>query len=312
MKKKAMLVMGGMIAAAWPLMAKVESVNGIDWCYYLRDDNTAVISTGSGSGINGNYTVIPIETAGAITIPSTLGGCPVKEISDKTGFKKCRNLTSVTIPFGIETIGTAFYNCDQLTSVRIPESVTTIAQSAFLQSGLTSVSIPRSVTCMLPSAFANCPKLGTATIDGSWTENRYPRCGPSAFAGCKNLRVVTIKDGVQSIPDTIFRYCESLTDVSIPRSVKSINSEAFRGCKSLTSLTIPGTLDRLGYCAFQDCTNLKRLVFLGDAPKKTDGAAALNRGNMSCTIYVTRKSSGWGVDIPGQWKGVPIRYLENE
>ncbi len=312
MNKKTMLAMGGMIAAAWPLMANVERVNGIDWCYYLREDKTAVISTGIGNGINGNYTVIPIETAGAITIPSTLGGCPVKVISEDTGFRKCRNLTSVTIPYGVETIGSAFCNCDQLTSVRIPESVTRIAQSAFLRSGLRSVSIPRSVKSMHMTVFANCPKLETATIDGSWTENSYPFCGSSAFAGCRNLRVVTIKDGVKSIPDAIFSDCESLTSVSIPRSVKSINGKAFYGCKSLTSLTIPGTLDWLGYCAFQGCTNLKRLVFLGDAPKETDCAAALNWDNMSCTIYVPRTSSGWGVDIPGRWKGVPIRYLENE
>ena len=72
----------------------------------------------------------------------------VTTISDDA-FYWCRNLTSVSLPSTLESIGyNAFYNCTALTSVNIPEGVTSIG------------------IC----AFQNCPKLKAVTIPGSVTE----------------------------------------------------------------------------------------------------------------------------------------------
>jgi hypothetical protein len=51
---------------------------------------------------------------------------------DQKAFYKCKNLTSVTIPNCITSIGDeAFHGCNSLTSITIPNSVTSIGKSAF-------------------------------------------------------------------------------------------------------------------------------------------------------------------------------------
>jgi hypothetical protein len=82
---------------------------------------------------------------GAVTLPSTIEGFPVIGIDDNVFYGNI-NLTSLTIPDGIATIGSqAFSGCTNLTSVTIPASVTSIGNQAFSGcSGLTSVNLPES------------------------------------------------------------------------------------------------------------------------------------------------------------------------
>ena len=61
-------------------------------------------------------------TGGAISIPSTLGGYPVKEISG-FAFADCNSLTSVTIPENVTHIGPcAFRNCDAMSTIDVSAS----------------------------------------------------------------------------------------------------------------------------------------------------------------------------------------------
>lgn len=64
-------------------------------------------------------------------------------------------ITSVTIPDSVTSIGNyAFYN-NQITSATIPNSVTSIGKYAFYKNQLTSITIPNSVTNIGYSAFYN-------------------------------------------------------------------------------------------------------------------------------------------------------------
>ena len=65
-----------------------------------------------------------------------------------SSFQDCTNLTSISIPGRVTTIGDyAFKNCTSLVSVTISNSVTTIGLSAFEGcTSLTSITIPESVT----------------------------------------------------------------------------------------------------------------------------------------------------------------------
>jgi hypothetical protein len=86
-------------------------------------------------------------------------------------------LTSVIIPDSVTTIGVnAFYN-NHLTSVTIPDSVTTIGNGAFEYNSLTSVTIPNSVTNIQSYAFRNNSTL--ATIDCYTTQTAFT--GSNAF-----------------------------------------------------------------------------------------------------------------------------------
>ena len=73
----------------------------------------------------------------------------------KYAFEGCTNLTSITIPDSVTSIGSyAFSGCSGLTSVTIGSGVTSIGQEAFYAcSDLTSVTIPDSVTSIGGSAF---------------------------------------------------------------------------------------------------------------------------------------------------------------
>lgn len=71
------------------------------------------------------------DASGALVIPSKIGEYPVTKI-DAIAFYFCQNLTSVTIPNSVTTMGEyAFAECGSLTAVTIPDSVTGIEKWAF-------------------------------------------------------------------------------------------------------------------------------------------------------------------------------------
>ena len=152
---------------------------------------------------------------------------------------------------GIESL--AFSGCNNLSSVSIPNSVTTIGYQAFYGcNSLTSVSIPNSVTSIGYHAFSGCSSLTSVTIPGSLTTIER-----GVFYGCSNLSFVSIPSSVTSIGSKAFQGCSSLTSISIPNSVTSIGGEAFNGCSSLTSVTIPNSMTTIGVQAFSGISGLK-------------------------------------------------------
>lgn len=138
------------------------------------------------------------------------------------------------ISYTVTAIGeNAFSGCNELTSVTIPNSVTTIGKKAFVGTGLTSMTIPNPVTSIGDSAFEGCRGLTSVTILNSVTT-----IGEKAFEGCLGLKWVTIPNSVTSIGDRAFYWCGSLTSVRIPNSVTSIGNNAFGNCSSLSEIYV--------------------------------------------------------------------------
>jgi hypothetical protein len=160
-------------------------------------------------------------------------------------------LTSVTIPNSVTTIGNAAFSGCGFASVTIPNSVTTIGNDAFSGCDITSVTIPNSVTVIGESAFQACYSLTSVTIPNSVTT-----ISDAAFAYCTNLTNLTISNGVATVGNAVFADCDSLTSVTIPNSVMTIGINAFGRCDSLTSVTIPNSVTTIGNYAFDDCPYL--------------------------------------------------------
>ena len=176
------------------------------------------------------------------------------------------SIKSVTITRGIIP-SYAFYNCAELTSITIPDSVTSIGDYAFYNcKGLTSVTIPDSVTSIGNSAFYNCNNTQDIyitdiaawfNISGLGNLMRYGASNKTLYINNELATSIKIPDGVKAIPSYAFRGCTGLTSVTIPNSVTSIGDYAFRGCTGLTSVTIPNSVTSIGDYAFRDCSNIQ-------------------------------------------------------
>ena len=203
----------------------------------------------------GSFTPIPDEHTSnmtSITLPKTIRsigkGAFTRSSLVSCNFSENSELTS--IGFG------AFYNCASLTSINIPNNVTEICDSAFYGCyNLTSIDIPNGVTSIGIAAFEKCSGLTSIDIPDSVTS-----IGNAAFNGCSGLTSCTIGSSVTSIGDSAFYQCSGLTSIVIPNSVTSIGDSAFYQCRSLTNINIPSSVTKIGYGAFEDCRNITSVI----------------------------------------------------
>ncbi len=196
---------------------------------------------------------------GALTIPSSIDGLPVKNIG--SAFNSNTSLSSVTIPNSVTSIGEeAFYYCTGLTSVVVDEAnpnYSSVAGVLFNKSQTTLIqypggkiggyTIPSSVTSIGNWAFNYCSGLTSVTIPSSVTS-----IGSFAFYWCSGLTSMVIPDRVTTIEQATFLGCYRLTSVTIPNSVTRIGGYAFTYCNP-TSVTIPNSMTSIGSYAFSEC-----------------------------------------------------------
>ena len=259
-----------------------DAFNGCKYLKYNEYDNGLYLG-------NADNPYLVLVKAKNISITSC-------EVNSKTriihchAFYTCKNLTNITIPNSVTSIGNyAFYyiesfvltGCDNLkyneydnglylgnadnpylilvkakdtsvTSCEINNKTKIIHSYAFYKcENLTNITIPDSVTSIGNYAFNRCSNLINVTIPDSVTE-----IGRGAFYYCESLTSVTIPDSVTSISKTMFYECESLTSVTIPDTVTSIGEQAFNHCDNLTSITIPDSVTSIDSSAFQNCRKL--------------------------------------------------------
>ena len=118
-----------------------------------------------------------VELSGDITALETNEDGETEAINNKIpnyAFGSCNALTSITVPEGIVTIGTAaFAGCTQASSITLPNSLVTIGDRAFACSidgdnnQLTALTIPENVVTIGASAFYGYTELTTVTVEST-------------------------------------------------------------------------------------------------------------------------------------------------
>jgi len=178
---------------------------------------------------------------------------PGAALSNSPGLADGRlnNLTTVTLPDGLTTIGShAFADCVNLVMIALPEGLTNIGVNTFRNcQNLALTALPDGLQFINSYAFYNCYNLTlTALPDGLLT------IGPCAFYDCYNIKLTALPDGVKDVNVGAFIGCTGLTTVSMP-GVTTIWNEAFMGCIGLTAVDMP-SVSSIRAGAFDGCTSL--------------------------------------------------------
>jgi hypothetical protein len=254
----------------------------------------SVVSLGQGSITEGKWTyivegggatIISSRATGEVTVPSELGGLPVRrvgrqgnidnnsvqslkkdnyEVSDPYaggqsfslwGQSGNRNVISIVIPNGVNEIGQrAFANCTGLTKVTIPESVKYIGFCAFYYCPkLSKLTLSDGLVSIETGAFISCHALSTIAIPNSVTF-----IGSYAFRACRSITDISIPDKVTRIDEGVFMNCRNLSSITIPDGVRSIEDLAFKDCPNLSIINIPENMTNIASNAFAGCRKLPK------------------------------------------------------
>lgn len=174
---------------------------------------------------------------GDVVIPSTYVNLPVTEISENA-FSACVELTGVTIPNSVKTIGSAaFDGCSKLKSIVLPSGIKEIGVSVFRNcTSLSSVTVPEGVTSIRTEAFNGCVSLASIELPSSIID-----IGDYAFASCDGLTEIVIPDSAETIGRYVFYSCDMLASVTVGKGVTVIWDNVFEECTKLNSLSFNDT-----------------------------------------------------------------------
>ena len=182
---------------------------------------------------------------GDFVIPRTIGTNKINSVNriEKRAFYNCANLSQVTIPETITSIGSeAFVGCTNLNKIIMSDSIKAIEEKAFAD-----------------TAYYNNKE--------NWVDNALYLNGWLIKVNTAAEGAFHVQDGTIGIADTAFRDCDKLTHISIPDSVQYIGSHAFEGCSQLVEISFPEKVLKFGTGVLKKCASLEHVklpIGIGD------------------------------------------------
>lgn len=290
-----------MLAALCILMVRGAEfqVDGI-W-YATSDDNGGCEVTYKPAGVYTGNVVIPSSV--------TFSGKDYKVSGISAyAFAGSSDLTSVSIPASIETIGrNAFQSCRSLSSLSLPSAVWELKEETFYECvNLVSLSAPN-VERIGEYAFANCHSLTDLKLsqnvafvdDGGFREcksltsfifGKNAELGEGVFSGCTSLSKVYFPSSLSEIPPYTFSECSHLTAVHGTGGVKKIGEFAFYSCGSLKTFEFNSETEAIGRNAFALCSQLNIHLITGSGLSIGDyaftGCGAIKKLELEGTVEI--------------------------
>jgi len=246
-----------------------------------------VYSIGAGAFCGGNFLSFSVNSQNSGYVAEN-GALMDKKKTTIFAYAQRYSGSSYTIPSSVTLINDyAFSGSVNLQEVTIPDTVSSIRDHAFNHMPwVETVKIGKGVLSIGEGAFSECQSLTSITVDSGndyyitvdgvlfdknkYTLIQYPlakasdsisipssvtKISSQAFFGARNLKQVTIVNGLQTIEDEAFSE-SGLTSVSIPASVSSMGKYAFSSCSNLNTVTIANGVASIGEYAFSSCSNL--------------------------------------------------------
>ena len=200
------------------------------------------------------------DAQGEINIPSIITdesgtiGFYVTAIEDYA-FYNCANITKLTIPASVQSIGKAVTSC-----CTILNEITVAENNPYYDSRDNCNAVINSATGEL---IAGCNKT---TIPEGVTA-----IGVEAMRGMFDLEGIVLPKTLTRIGNRAFYYCKKLTGhLVIPEGVTEIETYAFYKCTGLTAISLPSTITTMGSCAFRECTNVTWVSCYAVTPPSID------------------------------------------
>ena len=216
-----------------------------DFVFYPNDDDATSY-----------YVKEYIGAGGDVTIPATViikdDTKPVTKIYTEV-FCQRSDVTSVTLPEGLQYIGNKAFYGTGITSLSLPNSITGVGDETFAACpSLTSISIGSGSMTVSSTTFRKLPNLATITVaDGNTALKAedgvlFSKSGTSLYVcaakGAKSGDY-TVPLGVNYVYDNAFAYCTQLTSITFPSTMVSSSNDMFIGC------------DNLRYVDFSQCND---------------------------------------------------------
>lgn len=151
-----------------------------------------------------------------------------------------------------------------LEKITFPEGAnyTKIGFEAFYKSGLVQFKMPGTVTLVEEGAFGSMPNMTDFTMEACKSTCVFKE---QTFSGSKNIKHVTLSEGVDDVSYMMFDACASLEEIRIPNSCTHVDSYAFNLCFSLHSLTIPKSVETMGRGVIT-LSGIKDIYMLAETP----------------------------------------------
>ena len=240
------------------------------------------------SVIDGNAAVTKVDYTGLteVTVPETLGGCPVTTLG----------------PF-------AFQDNDDLPdgevdNVYLPKTVTAIDENAFVLSDIKHIYVDEENPAftsdengvVFSKDMTTLVRMGCTFAPGTFTvPETVTAIRDRAFEDCVELERIVFPDGLKSIGDMAFYQAIILTDVSLPAGV-SVGQNAFAFCEALKEVRTDGAAVIKG-SAFTECSALERVV-LSEGTEYLDMYAFENDQALKC-VYLPKSLQTVGIGAFG-------------